>query len=128
GLVLSDRYLDSSLAYQGAGRELDPQQIAALSLWATGGIMPTRTILLDMSPAAIAERRGAGELDRLERSGGAFHEAVRREYRDLAAAEPERFVVIDAARSREDVHADVLAAIAPDLQPFAGSADGTAAL
>lgn len=123
GLVLADRYLDSSLAYQGAGRDLDASQIGALSLWATDGLMPHRTILLDVPPEVIDERRDALSLDRLEQAGRAFHHAVRARFLELAQTEPDRFAVIDASRDRESVHRDVLAAIAPDLAAFDGSAD-----
>lgn len=118
GLVLADRYFDSSVAYQGAGRELDREQIRALSLWATNGLLPHRTILLDMPPAELAARRDEGELDRLESAGHAFHESVRRSFLGLAKAEPERFVVIDATQSREAVHREVLRSIAEELAPY----------
>lgn len=118
GLVLSDRYLDSSIAYQGAGRDLNASQIRSLSLWATGGLLPHRTILLDMPPQALAERRDDGELDRLERSGQEFHEAVRHSFLELAEQEPERFVVIDAMQSRMDIHRQILRAISEELSAY----------
>ncbi|MCS6712137.1 dTMP kinase [Brachybacterium sp. EF45031] len=118
GLVLADRYIDSSVAYQGAGRELDAAQVRTLSLWATGGLMPHRTILLDLPPEALDERRSIDSLDRLERAGREFHRAVRRQFLQLAEDDPERFVVIDASGSRKDVHAAVLAAIATELEAF----------
>lgn len=121
GMVLADRYLDSSLAYQGAGRDLDATQIGALSLWATDGLMPDRTILLDVPPEIIDQRRAASSLDRLEKAGREFHRNVRARFLELAEIEPERFVVIDAARDRDAVHADVLAAIASELSAFDGS-------
>lgn len=121
GIVLGDRYLDSSVAYQGAGRELDPVQVAALSLWATGGLLPHRTLLLDIPPSVISERRAADSLDRLERAGAAFHEAVREQFLALAAADPRRWRVIDGSASREQVHADVLAALAEDLAGLGGA-------
>ncbi len=124
GLVLADRYLDSSIAYQGAGRSLHPSQIAALSLWATDGLLPHRTILLDLPPQALTERREASERDRLEQAGFEFHEAVRQEFLSLAAADPERFTVIDGALPREEVHqrvldavADILDALDPTFEP-----------
>lgn len=126
GIVLSDRYLDSSVAYQGAGRALDPAQIRALSVWATGGLLPHRTILLDLAPEALATRREAGSLDRLERAGAAFHEAVRQEFLALAAAEPERWAVVDASGTPDEVHAAVIAALAPQLDALAASARGAA--
>jgi dTMP kinase len=115
GLVLADRYLDSSIAYQGVGRSLSQEQIAALSFWATDGLLPHRTILLDLHPDALSERREAHSLDRLEREGRAFHDAVRAEFLELAEADPDRFVVVDASRSPQEVHAEVIAAIADDL-------------
>ncbi|GAA1733855.1 dTMP kinase [Brachybacterium phenoliresistens] len=118
GLVLTDRYLDSSIAYQGAGRDLDGDEIAALSLWAVGGIIPDRTILLDLPPEALAERREAGTLDRLEQEGQEFHGQVREKFLELAAAEPERFEVINATLPREEIHRRVLDAIAEDLSRF----------
>lgn len=118
GLVLTDRYLDSSIAYQGAGRALDGDQIAALSLWATDGLLPDRTILLDLPPEALATRREADSLDRLEQEGLAFHEQVREKFLDLAEAEPERFVLIDGTLPRDEIHRLVLAAIAEDLSRF----------
>ena len=117
GLVLGDRYLDSSVAYQGAGRELDPEAIGALSLWAADGLLPHRTILLD-APTQILDERRSADRDRLEQAGAEFHEAVRREFLDLAAADPERFAVIDGTLPREEVHARVLAAVAEVLSLF----------
>ena len=87
-VVIQDRYLDSSVAYQGAGRELSPEEIAGLSLWAVDGLLPHRTILLDVPTSALDERRGPDDKDRLESAGLEFHEAVRREFLDLAAADP----------------------------------------
>lgn len=118
GLVLGDRYLDSSVAYQGAGRELDADEIASLSLWAVDGLLPHRTILLDIPTQALDERRDPVSRDRLEGAGLEFHEAVRREFLDLAAADPQRFAVIDGTLPREEVHAQVLAAIAEVLSLF----------
>lgn len=118
GLVLGDRYLDSSIAYQGAGRSLEPHEIAALSLWAADGLLPHRTILLDLPPDALNERRDLTRQDRLEQAGLEFHEAVRREFLGLAEAEPERFAVIDAALPREEVHAQILEAVAEVLELF----------
>lgn len=115
GLVLGDRYLDSSIAYQGAGRELDPETIAALSLWATDGLLPHRTILLDLPPQHLHDRRDPGGHDRLERAGDAFHAAVREQFLRLAAEDPTRFAVIDGSQAPEQVHAEVLAAVSDVL-------------
>ena len=118
GLVLGDRYLDSSVAYQGAGRELDADEIAALSLWATGGLLPHRTILLDVPPETLDDRRAPTARDRLESAGVAFRESVRREFLDLAAEDPDRYAVIDGTLPREEVHAQVLAAVGEVLSLF----------
>lgn len=118
GLVLGDRYLDSSVAYQGAGRELDAEEIGALSLWATGGLLPHRTILLDVPPETLDDRRGSESRDRLESAGAAFRESVRKEFLDLAAEDPDRYTVIDGTLPREEVHAQVLAAVAEVLSLF----------
>lgn len=123
GIVLGDRFLDSSVAYQGAGRELAADQVLALNLWATGGLLPHRTLLLDVDPEVIAARREAGSLDRLESAGTAFHEAVRAQFRELAAAQPERFVVIDGALTPQEIHRQVVEALRADLDTL----DGTAA-
>lgn len=112
-VVLADRYLDSSVAYQGAGRALGADDVRELSLWATEGLLPDCTILLDADPS-LANRRttGRGEKDRLEREGDAFRVALREQFLQLAAAEPQRFTVVDADRSVEAVAADILAALA----------------
>ena len=118
GLVLGDRYLDSSVAYQGAGRELDAEEITTLSLWAVDGLLPHRTILLDVPPQTLDERRGSAGRDRLESAGLEFHEAVRREFLDLAQADPERYAVIDGTLPPEEVHDQVLAAVGEVLSLF----------
>lgn len=116
-VVVTDRYLDSSVAYQGAARALGSQEVRNLSLWATGGLLPDLTILLDADPSLGSARAGQrAVLDRLEREGESFHMALRREFLGLAQAEPERFVVIDAARSVEAVAADIDAAVVDVLR------------
>lgn len=96
--VLIDRYLDSSVAYQGAGRDLDATEVRNLSLFAVQGLLPDLTILLDLdAQASLARRAKTGqEPDRLEREKVEFFEAVRQGYLSLAAAEPKRFFVVDA--------------------------------
>lgn len=97
-IVLQDRYLDSSVAYQGAGRVLDPTEVRALSLWATEDELPDVTVLLDLDPRAARARLDADDkpFDRLEAEREEFHQRVRDAYLALAEAEPERFVVVDA--------------------------------
>ncbi|HAJ17711.1 MAG: dTMP kinase [Actinobacteria bacterium] len=98
-VVIQDRYLDSSVAYQGAGRVLGRDEIRDLSLWATGGLLPDLTVLLDLDPEAARARLDAADkpFDRLEAERDEFHARVRAEYLALAAAEPERFLVLDAS-------------------------------
>ena len=109
--VLLDRFVDSSLAYQGAGRGLGVEAIRSLNELATGGLRPDRTLLLRIDPAVGRERIGGRDPDRLEREPAEFFEAVAGAYDDLAAAEPDRIAVIDAAQPPERVLADALAAI-----------------
>jgi dTMP kinase len=109
--VLLDRFVDSSLAYQGAGRGLGVEAIRSLNELATGGLRPDRTLLLRIDPAVGRERIGGRDPDRLEREPAEFFEAVAGAYDELAAAEPERIAVIDAAQPPERVLGDALAAI-----------------
>lgn len=104
-VVLQDRYLDSSVAYQGAGRVLDAAEVRDLSLWATEGALPDVTVLLDIDPAAARERLDAADkpFDRLEAEKIEFHTRVRQAYLELAAAEPERFIVVDAAQPADRI-------------------------
>jgi dTMP kinase len=111
--VLIDRYLDSSVAYQGAGRDLDAKQIRELSMFAVEGLLPNLTILLDLdASAALARRANTGqEPDRLEREKVEFFEAVRQGYLDLAAAEPNRFFVVDARQSIQEMAEQIRARV-----------------
>ena len=97
-VVIQDRYLDSSVAYQGAGRVLDAEEVRSLSLWAAGGLLPDLTVLLDLDPAVGRTRldEARTRYDRLEAEAAEFHERVRAAYLELAAAEPGRFLVLDA--------------------------------
>jgi len=97
-VVLQDRYVDSSVAYQGAGRVLDATEVRELSLWATEGLLPHLTVLLDLDPVVGRERLDVSRTryDRLEAEEADFHERVRAAYLTLAAAEPQRFLVLDA--------------------------------
>ena len=105
-VVLGDRYIDSSLAYQGAARSLGVDEIASLSSWATQGLYPSLTFLLDMPPEVGARRRTDAP-DRMERESMDFHERVRHEYLRLADAEPERIVVIDAVGTVDEVFSEI---------------------
>src|SRR5215210_8007366 len=109
--ALLDRFVDSSLAYQGAARGLGVEEVRRLNRFATGGLTPDRTLLLRVDPALGRERIAGREADRLERAGDGFFAAVARAYDELAAAEPERFAVIDAAQPPERVLADAVAAL-----------------
>ena len=105
-VVVQDRYFDSSVAYQGAGRVLDATEVRELSLWATERLMPHLTILLDV-PADVAKARQLGDerrFDRLEAEAQDFHERVRESYLALAEAEPDRFLVLDGTGSVESIH------------------------
>ena len=105
-VVLGDRYIDSSLAYQGAARSLGVDEIASLSAWATQGLYPSLTFLLDLPPEVGARRRTEAP-DRMERESMDFHERVRHEYLRLADAEPERIVVIDAVGTVDEVFSEI---------------------
>jgi dTMP kinase len=109
--VLLDRFVDSSLAYQGAGRGLGVETIRSLNELATGGLRPDRTLLLRIDPAEGRARIGGRDPDRLEREPPEFFEAVAAAYDELAAADPDRIAVIDASQPPERVLADSLAAI-----------------
>ncbi|MGJ7540245.1 dTMP kinase [Brevibacterium luteolum] len=112
GVVMTDRYIDSSLAYQSAGRQLSVAEIGAISRWATTGLIPHLTIILDMDPtAANARTESRGGANHLDQAGLEFHSRVRQAFLDMAAAEPQRYVVIDADRDPDAVAADVAAAV-----------------
>ena len=101
-IVITDRYLDSSSAYQGAGRVLSPGEVGRISRWATESLIPTLTIIIDL-PAEI----GIGRLksrDRLESESISFHERVRQEFLTLALLDPERYLVVDGRQSIEEIH------------------------
>ncbi len=101
-LVITDRYVDSSLAYQGAGRALDPQDVSKINAWATGGLVPHLTVLIDTPPEVGLTRLG-GAADRIESEPLEFHERVRKEFRALAAAAPERYFVVDGTLPQEEI-------------------------
>ena len=101
-IVITDRYLDSSLAYQAGGRELTSDEIRGLSMWATGGLLPRRTYLLDIDPAC-AHRRLTHAEDRIESAGDDFQRRTRRAFLELAERDPERFLVLDASAPADDI-------------------------
>jgi dTMP kinase len=109
-VVLTDRYVDSTLAYQGAGRGLDNARL--ITEWATGGLLPDLTVLLDLDPSIGLQRAGARAApDRLESASLAFHQAVRDGFRALAEQAPARYVVIDAASGVDEIADQVQVAI-----------------
>ncbi|MFE0045224.1 dTMP kinase [Streptomyces albireticuli] len=101
-VVITDRYIDSSVAYQGAGRDLSPTEIARISRWATDGLVPHLTVLLDVSPETARERFTEAP-DRLESEPAEFHQRVRTGFLTLAAADPSRYLVVDAGQEPEAV-------------------------
>jgi dTMP kinase len=115
-VVLQDRYIDSSVAYQGVARGLGADHVRSISQWAADGLAPDLTILLDLDVmvgrARVAAARG-DTFDRLEAEAEAFHETVRRAFLDMAAAEPARFLVVDADAPAEAVQQAIRAAVAP---------------
>ncbi|WP_102191773.1 dTMP kinase [Microbacterium aurantiacum] len=118
-VVLQDRYLDSSVAYQGAGRVLDATEVRELSLWAAEGALPDLTVLLDLDPATARTRLDSADkpFDRLEAEKAEFHGRVRDGYLALAAAEPDRFLVVDAAADRDDIADGIRTRVAALLAP-----------
>jgi dTMP kinase len=108
-IVISDRYADSTLAYQGYGRELDMEALRTITHFATGGLTPDLTLYLDIMPEAGLQRRqvGGGEWNRLDAETLEFHQRVQAGYRVLARQESERWAVIDGERSVEEVQAEL---------------------
>jgi dTMP kinase len=120
-IVVTDRYVDSSLAYQGAGRRLPVGEVTALNRWATGGVRPDLTILLDLPPEAGLSRRERSA-DRLEAEPTDFHERVRAGFLAQAQADPERYLVLDATRDALDLRAEIqrrVREMLPDPVPLA---------
>jgi dTMP kinase len=116
-VVVTDRYVDSSLAYQGAGRTIGLDDVAAISRWATQGLRPDLTVLLDLPPqTGLARARGRAVADRLESESLEFHQRVRDTFRALAAAEPGRYLVLDATRAVDEVAAEVRDRVAALLE------------
>jgi dTMP kinase len=108
-IVISDRYLDSSVAYQGVARGLGAERVAELSLWATGGLVPDLTIVLDVDPA-LGLARVVGP-DRLESEPLEWHARVRQGFLDIAAAAPDRYLVLDGSRPAEDLAVEIAVAV-----------------
>lgn len=113
-VVIQDRYTDSSVAYQGAGRVLDPEEVRGLSEWATEGLRPDLTILLDLDAEAARGRldEARTRYDRLEAEASEFHDRVRTAYLRLALAEPDRFLVVDATRPVDEIAAAIRGRVA----------------
>lgn len=106
-VVLTDRYTDSSVAYQGAGRDLGAQEIHDLNMWAVDELVPDLTVVVDVSAQEGRRRRGEVH-DRLEAEEDAFHEAIRAHYLAMAQGNPQRYLVVDGTLPPEDVHAAVV--------------------
>jgi dTMP kinase len=127
-IVITDRYVDSSLAYQGAGRNLPVEDIAQFNWWATGGRVPDLTILLDMDPMAGLQRR-TRSADRLEAEPAEFHQRVRAGFQALARADPGRYLVLNADRPQQEVTRDIeerIRGLLPDpVPPVAEASTGS---
>ncbi len=113
GIVVCDRYADSSVAYQGYGRGLDVPEIVRLNTWATDGLLPDLTVLLDLDPAVGLARQN--ERNVMEAQSLAFHARVRAGFLALAEAAPVQWRVLDAARPIDAIHADIWDAVEPHL-------------
>ena len=117
-IVLCDRFLDSTSVYQGVARAIDPIEVAAINQFATGGLTPDLTCLIDLDPAVGLERAREGrdaQFDRIEREALAFHEDVRRGYLELAAIDEERFRVFDGSQDVETLETHIWEAVEPRL-------------
>ncbi|MDP9692958.1 UNVERIFIED_ORG: dTMP kinase [Arthrobacter globiformis] len=112
-VVLTDRYIDSSVAYQGAGRALGTDAVQSVNEWATSGLKPDLTVLLDVHPAEGRSRRTAGDAaeDRLESEADEFHARIRQAFLDLAAARPDNYLVLEAGQPVEDIAGLILARV-----------------
>jgi dTMP kinase len=110
-VVITDRFMDSSIAYQGAGRDLGVDEVRRLNVWATGGLVPRLTVLVDL-PAVVGRARRGGVHDRLESEADDFHGAVREHFLALAGADPDRYLVVDGELSAVQIHELVRARVA----------------
>lgn len=113
-VVVQDRYLDSSVAYQGEGRDLAADEIRGVSMWATQGLLPDLTVVLDVDPAVGRARRGDTH-DRLEREADDFHARVRRQFLAMAQTDPGRYLVLDASDKREHLAHEIRQRVLPLL-------------
>jgi dTMP kinase len=122
-VVLTDRYIDSSVAYQGAGRDLGADAVRSINEWATSGLQPDLTVLLDVHPADGRSRRTAGDAaeDRLESEADEFHARIRQAFLDLAASRPDSYLVLEAQQSVDDLAARILDRVDQLLAASAGS-------
>jgi len=118
-IVISDRFMDSSIAYQGAGRGLGTDAVRTLNEWATDGLQPDLTVLLDVTPEEGRERRTAGDAteDRLESEPDTFHADIRTTFLDLAAAHPERYLVLGARSPVQEISDAILGRVRALLSP-----------
>ena len=110
-VVISDRYADATVAYQGYGQGMDVQTIREMNMLATGGVLPDLTLVLDLDPAAGMRRIRGRALDTFEKMDTAFHRRVREGYLEIARADKNRVVVLDADREPEALHADAVRAV-----------------
>ena len=113
-VVITDRYVDSTLAYQGAGRTLDVAEVEAVARWATGDLRPHLTVVLDLAPEAGLGR--FEERDRIEGQSLEFHQRVRQGFLDLAAADPDHYVVLDARAAIDEIATAIQGRLAPLLE------------
>ena len=117
-IVLCDRFLDSTSVYQGVARAIDPLEVAAMNQFATGGLLPDLTLLIDLDPAAGLQRAREGRdapLDRMEQEALAFHQDVRRGYLEIAQVDKERFCVFDGTRDIDSLESEIWDTIEPRL-------------
>lgn len=120
-VVVCDRYVDSMLAYQGAGRALPVSELAAVARWATDSLRPDLTVVLDVEPARAVQE--IISKDRLEAAGDGFHRRVRNSFLELAGLDPERYLVLDARLTRDEIAERVADRLRPILSAVAGTLD-----
>lgn len=117
-IVLCDRFLDSTTVYQGVARAIDPIEVAAINQFATGGLLPDLTLVIDLDPAVGLRRAREGSdvpLDRMEQEAMAFHEDVRRGYLEIAEVDKERFRIFDGTRDIDSLENEIWDTIEPRL-------------